>query len=106
MKKLIFSILLLMLSPMLPETIEASSLIVYERADEKPTLLLYYLPWCPYCQKVLSFLKQIHKSVPLENLQKNNKGREDLQRIGGKMQVPCLIIDDYPLYESDHSTQV
>ena len=28
-------------------------------AREKPQLLLYYLPWCPYSQKVLDYLKQI-----------------------------------------------
>lgn len=77
---------------------------IYGKSDgEKdcPKLLLYYLPWCPYSQKVLSYLQSIHKSVPVKNLQKDPEGREELRRIGGKTQVPCLLIENYPLYESD-----
>jgi glutaredoxin 3 len=70
-------------------------------AREKPKLLLYYLPWCPYSQRVLNYLKQIHKTVPSRNLQNDPKGKEELKKIGGKMQVPCLIIDGKPLYESE-----
>lgn len=69
-------------------------------AREKPQLLLYYLPWCPYCQKVLDYLKQTHRTVPTKNLQQDTKGKDDLRRIGGKMQVPCLIIDGKAMYES------
>lgn len=69
-------------------------------AREKPQLLLYYSPWCPYCQKVLDYLKQIHRTVPTKNLQQVINGKDELRRIGGKMQVPCLIIDGKALYES------
>lgn len=69
-------------------------------AREKPQLALYYAPWCPYCQKVLNYLKQIHKSVPLRNVYHGINVKEELRRLGGKAQVPCLIIDGQPLYES------
>ncbi len=69
-------------------------------ARERVQLLLYYLPWCPYSQKVLDYLKQIHRSVPTKNLQQDPKGKEELRRIGGKMQVPCLVIDGKAMYES------
>ena len=45
---------------------------------------LYYKKQCPFCQKVLRFMDQ-----------------NDLVRIGGKKQVPCLVINGKPLYESD-----
>ncbi|MES2199317.1 MAG: glutathione S-transferase N-terminal domain-containing protein [Chlamydiota bacterium] len=99
MKKL-FNVLFLILFPIFLTEIQASSL-TEESSQEKPSLELYYLPWCPYCQKVISYLQVIHKTVPLENLQRNPKAKADLQRIGGKTQVPCLIINGYPLYESD-----
>ena len=67
---------------------------------EKPDLLLYYSPWCPYCQKVLSHLDKLKKTLPMKNLQKDPQGREDLMSIGGKAQLPCLIIDGEALYES------
>jgi len=99
MKKL-FSILFLILFPIF--LIKAqNSLQAQEFCQEKPALKLYYLPWCPYSQKVISYLKEIHKTVPLENLQKNPEAKAELQKIGGKSQVPCLIINNYPLYESD-----
>lgn len=78
----------------------ASSLPSETVVNEKPELLLYYLPWCPYCQQVFDYLNKIHKTVPSESLQKNPQAREDLKKIGGKMQVPCLVINDYALYES------
>ncbi|MBX9923487.1 MAG: glutathione S-transferase N-terminal domain-containing protein [Rhabdochlamydiaceae bacterium] len=69
-------------------------------ARENPQLLLYYLPWCPYSQKVLDHLKQMHKTLPMKNLQQDNKGKEELRKIGGKAQVPCLIINGKAMYES------
>ncbi len=68
--------------------------------QEKPQLLLYYNPWCPYCQKVLDYLNQIHKTVPMKNLQSDLKYKEELKKIGGKTQVPCLIINGKAMYES------
>lgn len=67
---------------------------------ENPHLLLYYLPWCPYSQKVLDYLRQVHRTLPMKNLQQDNQGKEELRRIGGKAQVPCLIINGKAMYES------
>ncbi len=64
------------------------------------TLLLYYSPQCPYSKRVLDYLASIHKSVPLKNVVGDPQAKEELRRIGGKAQVPCLIIDGSPMYES------
>lgn len=69
-------------------------------ARERPLLVLYYLPWCPYSQKVLDYLKQIHRTLPMKNLQYDMKSKEELRKIGGKSQVPCLLINGKALYES------
>ena len=69
-------------------------------ARERQHLLLYYLPWCPYSQRVLDYLKQIHRTLPMKNLQNNAKDKEELRKIGGKTQVPCLIINGKAMYES------
>ncbi len=59
---------------------------------------------CPYSLKVLSFLGEIEKNnfvevmVCDENFQ--NKNSQQLGKIGGKLQVPCLNIDDNWYYES------
>jgi len=72
-----------------------------ETVHEKHNLVLFYLPYCPYSQKVIRHLKEIHKSVPLRNLANDPEGKKELREKGGKMQVPCLFIDGKPLYESD-----
>lgn len=63
-------------------------------------MYLYIKPGCPYCVKVDRFLDAAgvqleHRSVA------DPKNAEDLRRIGGKVQSPCLIIDGKPMYESD-----
>ncbi|MEI8300993.1 MAG: glutathione S-transferase N-terminal domain-containing protein [Chlamydiota bacterium] len=63
------------------------------------TLTLYSSPNCPYCQKVIYYLQKEGKSIPIKNIQdKTNKA--ELIKIGGKSQIPCLIINGKPLYES------
>jgi len=68
-------------------------------------LTLYYKPTCPYCIKVLHFLEQNDISVPLKNINENSQNRQELINIGGKVQVPCLVIDGKALYESDDIIQ-
>ncbi len=70
-------------------------------ADQKHVLVLYYTSYCPYSKKVLNYLKKIHKTLPMKNLGNDPKAKEELKEIGGKMQVPCLIIDGHALYQSD-----
>jgi glutaredoxin len=56
---------------------------------------------CPYCQKVLRFLKESGRTdVALLDIVESEDNRERLLREGGKAQVPCLFIDGKPLYES------
>ena len=68
--------------------------------QEQPALTLYYAPWCYYSQKVLNYLKRIGKTVPLKDVD-TPLFQEELIRFGGKKQVPCLLIDETALYESN-----
>lgn len=83
-----------------PNWASASSAEVV-RVKEEPCLVLYYSPYCPHSQMVLGYLTKIHKTLPMINVYDNPKAKEELKRIGGKMQVPCLIVHGQPLYESD-----
>lgn len=65
-----------------------------------PQLTLYYTPHCLYCGKVLAFMKQNNIELPLKDTSGNPAYREELHKIGGKTQVPCLVIDGKALYES------
>jgi glutathione S-transferase len=65
-----------------------------------PELLLYYFPACPYCRVVLECLDDLAIEVPMRDIRSEPGAREDLIDVGGKGQVPCLVIDGEPLYES------
>lgn len=62
---------------------------------------LYIMSTCPYCRKVLLFMKQQGIELSLRDITAEPEARDTLERIGGKVQVPCLFIDGAPLYESD-----
>ncbi len=66
-----------------------------------PELELYYRPSCPFCQKVLNKLDGLGKTeaVKLQDVTDEEIARE-LEEQGGKKQVPCLMINGSPLYES------
>lgn len=67
-------------------------------------LTLYYKPTCPYCQKVLAYMEE--QDIACEMKDVTIPGVVDeLVAIGGKNQVPCLIIDGQPMYESDDIIQ-
>lgn len=68
--------------------------------EDRHILVLYYMPTCPYCQKVLDYLDEIGKEISLKNVQEDPKAKEELLHLGGKTTVPCLFIDGKPLYES------
>lgn len=62
-------------------------------------LTLYYMPSCPYCQRVLQFMENRGINIELrDTCQPEHKAY--LLENGKKAQVPCLFIDDQPLFES------
>lgn len=68
-------------------------------------LVLYYSQHCPYCQKVLRFLQRKPIKLELKEINQEANAKEELRKIGGKIQVPCLDIEGKALYESDDIIQ-
>lgn len=68
--------------------------------NERPRLVLYYSPTCPFSKDVLQYLDSINKTVPMKNVYASEEVKQELIQKGGKKQVPCLLIDEQPLYES------
>jgi glutaredoxin 3 len=68
-------------------------------------VVLYSSHRCPYCKKVDAYLDSVHKTVQTKIIDDNPTLRNELKEKGGKVQVPCLIIDDYPLYGSQEIIQ-
>jgi len=65
-----------------------------------PQLTLYHFMGCPYCQRVRDYLAKEGINIPMKDTHENTATRDELIKIGGKPQVPCLVIDDKALYES------
>ena len=65
----------------------------------KPELVLYIRSTCPFCHKVLNYLKSHDLEVKTKDIS-NQLHQDHLIKVGGKSQVPCLFIDNKPLYES------
>lgn len=65
-----------------------------------PKLTLYYFDGCPYCGRVRQFIAENKIKIPMKDTHRDPAAREELIRVGGKAQVPCLVIDGQVLYES------
>ncbi len=63
-------------------------------------LTLFYSPTCPYCHKVLAYMQKQDIACQMKNTMEPGV-RDELIQIGGKGQVPCLIISGQPMYESN-----
>lgn len=64
-------------------------------------LELYYRNFCGYSRKVLDYMEERGIEMVTHCLQTEEGAEQRLVEIGGKAQVPCLIIDGVALYESD-----
>ncbi|TJX12786.1 hypothetical protein E9840_12000 [Tissierella creatinini] len=68
-------------------------------------LKLFCMEGCPYCMKVIRYIEKNNIPVELADIGKDPKNQEDLMKIGGLDQVPMLLIDGKPLYESSDIIQ-
>lgn len=68
--------------------------------QEMKDIVLYIKASCPFCKKVMHALDQIGKSVPTKDISENDQLRNELIQIGGKKQVPCIVIEGKAKYES------
>ncbi len=64
-------------------------------------ITLYIRTMCPFCRKVLNYLEKEELSVKIKDLSKNPEYIDELENLGGKTQVPCLVHEGEALYESD-----
>ena len=63
-------------------------------------LTLYHMTTCPYCVRVFDAIDRLGVELEMRDVRTEPGARDELIRIGGKGQVPCLVIDGKPLYES------
>jgi glutaredoxin len=65
-------------------------------------LVLYKFDSCPFCQRVMRQIEPwgLSETVEMRDTRQDPKARAMLQERTGRTQVPCLFIDDKPLFES------
>ncbi|WP_018935400.1 glutathione S-transferase N-terminal domain-containing protein [Thioalkalivibrio sp. ALJ24] len=65
------------------------------RVDEQTrAMALYHFPACPFCIKARRAMQRLSLDIELRNAQAAGEHRETLQTEGGKLQVPCLRIEE------------
>lgn len=66
------------------------------------SMKLFMFDTCPFCRKVIKAIEESGRTdIEYHNIRKNEDDRQELIKVGGKEQVPCLFIDGKPMYESD-----
>lgn len=68
-------------------------------------LELFVMNQCPFCEYVLDYLQEINLDIPVYDITNDAEALRRLMQIGGKLQAPCLFIDEVPLYESKDIVQ-
>lgn len=64
-------------------------------------LRLFVSDTCGFCRRVKQYIDEVGRTdVKYENVSQSQEAADELVRVGGKMQVPCLFIDGKPMYES------
>lgn len=63
---------------------------------------LYYYDECPYCQLVLDAIDDLslNSKIKLCHVRKDSKHREYHLKTTNRTTVPCLYVDDKPMFES------
>lgn len=71
------------------------------------TITLYIANDCPYCSKVIDYMKQEKIDITTKNISNNEKTLQELVTLTkGKDQVPCLTINNHDyLFESSEIIQ-
>lgn len=62
--------------------------------SECSELALYHFKTCPFCVKVRHEMARLSLPIELRDAQRNAELRAELLQGGGKIQTPCLRIDD------------
>ena len=64
-------------------------------------LKLYVSDTCGFCKRVKQYIDEVGRTdIEYRNISESQEDAEELVRVGGKRQVPCLFIDGKPMYES------
>ena len=70
-------------------------------SGEPLELVLYKSDSCYFCYGVVATLEALGMEIPMIDINVEPGARATLLKVGGKSQVPCLVINGVALYESN-----
>ena len=70
------------------------------RPEGEQHLALYKFDSCPFCRRVFNTIDGLDVNIEYRDTRSDVKWRRDLMKRTGRSQVPCLLIDGEPLFES------
>ncbi len=68
--------------------------------DKPRKLVLYKSDSCGYCMRVMRVLDQTNVQVELRDTRSSAEARQELYDATSRTTVPCLFVDDVPMFES------
>lgn len=66
----------------------------------KPYLELFKFDSCPFCVLVMNEVEKLSIKVDMKDIVSDSNNRERLLRETGRQTVPCLFVDNKPMFES------
>ena len=70
------------------------------RSGEQVYLALYKYDACPFCQRVFRAIDALEISVEYRDIRTDSEHLRTLRDRTGRSSVPCMFIDDEPMFES------
>ncbi len=64
-------------------------------------LELFYYDSCYFCRLVLSVIEELNLKVEMKNILEDRSNLQRLMNDTGRRTVPCLYIDNVPMFESE-----
>ena len=71
-----------------------------KNGDSTIHLALYKYDSCGFCQRVFRAIDGLDVQIEYRDVQADASWRQDLQSRTGRTTVPCLVVDEQPMFES------
>lgn len=65
-----------------------------------PKLELFKFDSCPFCVRVMDHLERLNIKVEMKDIMMDSQSLNRLMQDTGRRTVPCLYIDNQPMFES------
>lgn len=89
-----------------PKAIQRSNEAQEKINQQMQNLSVYQFYACPFCIKTRRVIRQLNLPIAYKDAQKQGQHRDDLEKLGGHIKVPCLRIQengqDQWMYESNN----